>query len=278
MDTQKKPFNLSELFEKGIGKCPATEAMLSYVMGETVDPGVEHHFRYCSLCKTEIDILRAFFDSEEQRDASKNFEKPEHEDQITREQLYKLYRDRIIRLIKGNNLKSAEGLLRKILEINPEDAMSHYLLSLVHHARGQLKQAESASKKALELNPNLVAEITRAEPFLLKIGVNVILIEAELNTITGELVLRIGKKLAGPGKLLFPAYRFRKVTFKGREPAQHATLKHRDTVYDIIVDSEDKSVSASIDPHTEIIMENQKGEHIKGEMQQGMLKFSLTIP
>lgn len=278
MNTQKKPFNLSELFEKGIGKCPSTEETLSYAMGETVDPGIEHHFRYCPLCKTEIELLRAFFASEEQREASEKPERPEHEGQITREQLYKLYRDRIIRLIKENNLAPAEGLLQRILEINPEDAMSHYLLSLIHHAKGQLKEAESASKKALKLNPNLIAGIYRIEPFLLKIGANVILINAELNTITGALMLRIGKKLSGPGKLLLPAYRFRKVTFKGREPAQHATLKYRDTVYDIIVDSEDKSVSASIDPHTEIIMENKRGEHLKGEMQQGMLKFTLTIP
>ena len=56
---KERSIDLSKLFKKGIGPCPSAKDLFLYVSNGKTDPIFEHHFKYCSLCKKEIELIKS---------------------------------------------------------------------------------------------------------------------------------------------------------------------------------------------------------------------------
>ena len=61
-----------------------------------------------------------------------------------------------VRKHQKNDIKEAQNLYNKILEIDPNFANAHYNLGNIFKELGENQKAKSCYKKAIEINPNYV--------------------------------------------------------------------------------------------------------------------------
>tara|TARA_B100000214_G_scaffold234979_1_gene171758 strand:- start:157 stop:1803 length:1647 start_codon:yes stop_codon:yes gene_type:complete len=82
-------------------------------------------------------------------------------------------------LRKQGNLKEAEVLTRKAIELNPDYSVAHSNLGLILRDLGKLKEAELSTRKAIELKPNFADAYSNLGIILKDLGN---LKEAEIST------------------------------------------------------------------------------------------------
>jgi len=100
---------------------------------------------YCSL-------VSAYMESEQYREAEKTaLEGLKHsKDPST---VYTLYFELGTIYLITNQMDKAESVFKKMIELNPGDAVNYFNLSLVYHSTGREEEALKAFEEAIRLNP-----------------------------------------------------------------------------------------------------------------------------
>lgn len=177
-------------------------------------------------------------------------------------------------MINPDNEKARSLLAGELTGMISESIDNGSLVDALDNA-SRLAMVED-NPKLTELINNLSESISSGKThhfFFLSIGIDIVVLAKR----AGDAATQILGKLAGPGKLLFPAHHQPALAFKGdrRNIADQAMLNAGEHFMELSTDPKDGSLMTDAVDGVDLAVTDERGNKIEGKVEGGMIRFDL---